>query len=130
MSKSCTTCGCSASKSATGKSTMGQRMAVALVALGLGSVIFGLVGFRKHQRDADEIDQLARQYGSHAELLGPDVVNPSERMARWNLLVWTGVGFSYFGVSIGVASAMHNRIKAAKAKATTSTTTTAEMAAA
>jgi hypothetical protein len=106
---------------------MGERMAVALVAVGLGSVIFGLVGFQKHQRDADEIDQLARQYGSHAEMLGPDVVNPSERMARWNLLVWTGVGFSYFGVSIGVASAMHNRIKLSKAKATT---TTAEMTAA
>jgi hypothetical protein len=118
MSKSCITCGCSS------KSTMGQRMAVALVALGLGSVIFGLVGFRKHQRDADEIDRLARQYGSHAEMLGPDVVNPSERMARWNLLVWTGVGFSYFGVSIGVASAMHNRIKQAKAKATTVTAAT------
>ena len=112
MSKSCTTCGCGSTTS-----TMGQRMAVALVALGLGSVIFGLVGFRKHQRDADEIDQLARQYGTHAELLGPDVVNPSERMARWNLLVWTGVGFSYFGVSIGMASAMHNRIKKAKADA-------------
>ena len=92
-------------------------MAVALVALGLGSVIFGLIGFRKHQRDADEIGQLAGQYGSRTELLSPDVVHPSERMARWNLLVWTGVGFSYFGVSIGVASAMHNRIKRAKAEA-------------
>lgn len=112
MSKSCTTCGCGST------STMGQRMAVALVALGLGSVIFGLVGFRKHQREADEIGQLTRQYGSRTELLAPDVVHPSERMARWNLLVWTGVGFSYFGVSIGVASAMHNRIKKAKASAT------------
>jgi hypothetical protein len=42
-------------------STIGQRMAVALVAAGLGSVIFGLVGFTKHKRDASELDQLARQ---------------------------------------------------------------------
>jgi len=95
---------------------MGQRMAVALVTLGLGSVIFGLVGFKKHQRDDDEISRLASQYGNRAELLGPDVVHPSERMARWNLLVWTGVGFSYFGVSLGVATAMLKRVKDAKAK--------------
>jgi hypothetical protein len=94
---------------------MGQRMAVALVTLGLGSVIFGLVGFKKHQRDAEEISQLASQYGNRAEMLGPDVVHPSERMARWNLLIWTGVGFSYFGVSLGVAAAMMARMKAAKA---------------
>jgi hypothetical protein len=100
---------------------MGQRMAVALVALGLGSVIFGLVGFRKHQRDADEIGQLSRQYGSRTELLSPEIVHPSERMARWNLLIWTGVGFTYFGVSLGVAAAMLNRIKQAKADAQAAT---------
>ncbi len=96
-------------------STIGQRMAVALVAAGLGSVIFGLVGFSKHQRDARELDQLARQHNNRDELLAPDAVHPSERMARWNLLIWTGVGFSYFGVSMGVAAAMLNRIRQRKA---------------
>ena len=106
-----TGCGCTSTAC---KSTVGQRMAVALVALGLGSVVFGLIGFRKHQRDADEIGQLSHQF-SRAQLLAPETVHPSERMARWNLLVWTGVGFSYFGVSLGVASAMLARMKQAKA---------------
>jgi len=97
-------------------STMGQRMAVALVALGLGSVVFGLVGFRKHQHDADELGRLPRQYGSRVELLPPDIEHPSERMARWNLLIWTGVGFSDFGVSLGVAMSMLNRKRQEKAK--------------
>jgi hypothetical protein len=106
------------SKRATGSttSTMGQRLAVALIAIGLGSVVFGLVGFKKHQRDADEIDKLAAQYGNRTEMLAPDTVHPSERMARWNLLIWTGVGFSYFGVSMGVAVAMLNRVRQGKAK--------------
>jgi len=99
-------------------SSMGQRMAVALVTLGLGSVIFGLVGFKKHQRDADEIGALSRQFGTRAEVLAPEAVLPSERMARWNLLIWTGVGFSYFGVSLGVAAAMLKRVKDAKAAKT------------
>jgi hypothetical protein len=91
-------------------SSMGQRMAVALVTLGLGSVIFGLVGFKKHQRRRQR-DRAACQpvTATAPNMLGPDVVNPSERMARWNLLVWTGVGFSYFGVSLGVAAVMMAR---------------------
>ena len=106
---------CCAGKSA--KTTMGQRLAVALVAVGLGSVVFGLVGFKKHQHDADEIARLAAEQGrTRAELLAPEVVHPSERMARWNLLIWTGVGFSYFGVSLGVAVAMLNRVRQGKAK--------------
>jgi hypothetical protein len=50
-------------------------------------------------------------------VLAPDAVHPSERMARWNLLIWTGVGFSYFGVSLGVAASMLNRIRQRKAQA-------------
>jgi len=121
-----TGCGCASTgcKSTACKSTMGQRMAVALVALGLGSVVFGLIGFRKHQHDADEIGQLSRQF-SRAQLLSPETVHPSERMARWNLLVWTGVGFSYFGVSIGVASAMLARMKQAKANQAAAASATA-----
>jgi len=100
------------------KTTMGQRMAVAMVAVGLGSVAFGLVGFKKHQRDADEIEKLAIQHhATRSELLAPDAVHPSERMARWNLLIWAGVGFSYFGVSLGVAVAMLNRMRGGKANA-------------
>ena len=87
-------------------------MAVALVALGLGSVAFGLVGFKVHQADADDLGQLAQQNGGRSTQLSPDVVHPSERMARWNLLIWTGVGFSYFGVSLAAANAMLQRIRA------------------
>ena len=103
------------SKSTT-NSTVGQRLAVALVAIGLGSVVFGLAGFKKHQRDADEIGRLSRQYaaGSAGSILSPASVHPAERMARWNLLIWTGVGFSYFGVSMGVAMMMHQRVRLAK----------------
>lgn len=97
---------------------MGQRLAVALVAVGLGSVVFGLVGFKKHQHDADEIAHLAAEQGrSRAELLAPDTVHPSERMARWNLLIWAGVGFSYVGVSLGMLAAMHHRMCQRKANA-------------
>lgn len=103
MSNRSTTCGCN--RSGARKSTMGQRLAVAIIALGLGSVIFGLIGFKKHQHDSDEIAQLSREY-SRAQLLSPETVHPSERMARWNLLVWTGVSFSYIGVTIGVISSL------------------------
>ena len=113
--------GCSMGTCCAGKSTkttMGQRLAVALVAVGLGSVVFGLVGFKKHQHDADEIARLAVEQGrTRAELLAPDVVHPSERMARWNLLIWAGVGFSYAGVSLGVLAAMHQRMCKRKASA-------------
>ena len=104
-------------------------MAVALVALGLGSVIFGLVGFRKHQRDADEIERLARQHGGQTELLGRDVVHPAERMARWNLLIWTGVGFTYFGVTAGLVAAIHSRAKQRRADGQAAAPTTAAAAA-
>src|SRR5688500_8115948 len=98
--------------------SMGQRLAVALDAVGLGSVVFGLVGFKKHQRDADELGQLAAEQGrSRAELLAPDLVHPSERMARWNLLIWSGVGFSYLGVSLGMLAAMHQRVRNRKTAA-------------
>jgi hypothetical protein len=98
----------------TGGTTRGQRMAVALVTLGLGSVALGLIGFKKHQRDADELGQLSRQHPQRTQLLAPDAVHPSERMARWNLLIWTGVGFSYFGVSMGVAMSMLSRLQHAR----------------
>ena len=106
---------CCAGKAKTSTS-MGQRLAVALVAVGLGSVAFGLVGFKKHQHDADELARLAAEQGrSRAELLAPDVVHPSERMARWNLLIWAGFGFSYVGVSVGALAAIRRRMCERKA---------------
>jgi amino acid transporter len=120
---------CCAGK-ATTKTTMGQRLAVALVAVGLGSVVFGLVGFKKHQHDADEIARLAAEQGrSRAALLAPETVHPSERMARWNLLIWAGVGFSYVGVSLGVLAAMHQRMRQRKANAACAATVAHEAAA-
>ena len=84
---------------------IGQWVAVTFVALGLGAAGFGLTGFRKHQRAADEIHELAQQHGRRAAVLSAGTLHPAQQMARFNLLIWTGIEFTFFGACVGVASA-------------------------
>jgi hypothetical protein len=102
-------------KRACGK--IGQWIAVGFVALGLGAVGFGLTGFKKHQHEADEIDRLSMQAGRRASLLSAGTLHPAQQMARFNLLIWTGIQFSFFGVVVGVAAAAMDRSAARGAEA-------------
>lgn len=88
---------------------IGQWVAVTFIALGLGAAGFGMVGFKKHQRAADEVDQLAQQHNRRAAMLSAGTLHPSQQMARFNLLIWSGFQVTFFGVCVGVAAAAISR---------------------